>query len=250
MPPSIWVYDIETTPNLVYSWGLWQQNIAINQIVKSQDILCFAAHKVGTKTVEAHAAWDDREAMIRRLWEIMDDADFMVGYNHAGFDNKHVNAAYIKADMKPPSPYQDKDLLKVVRKHFNFPSRKLDYVCGALGLDVKVSTGGMDLWTKCMNGDPAAQRKMLKYNKQDVRITTQLFHHLNALSWVDTGIGQLFFDEDAVARCIACGGDRIQRRGWLPSSNGQWKRQRFQCADDKCGKWMVSGKRVPMMAAV
>jgi hypothetical protein len=252
MSPSIWVYDIETTPNLVYSWGLWQQNIGINQIVEPQDILCFAAHKVGTKTVEAHAAWDDRAAMLQRLWEIMDDAAVLVGYNHAGFDNKHVNAALAKAGLRPPSPYRNEDLLRKVKKEFRLASHKLDYVCRHFGLDVKVSTGGMDLWTACMDGDEKAQRKMLRYNRQDVRITTQLYTYLKETGWLDNTVSPLCFggkesviDLDA-ARCTRCGGSRIQRRGKLNLSDCTYK-QRFECSE--CGKWMTSGKKMPLVAA-
>lgn len=243
--PSIWCFDIETTPNLVYSWGLWQQNIGINQIVKPQDILCFAAHKIGRKQIEAHAAWDDYDGMLNRLHAIMDDADYLIGYNHSSFDNKHVRAAFAKAGLEPPSPHRDIDLLRVVKKKFRFPSHKLDYVCGALGLDVKVSTGGMDLWTKCMAGDEKAQRKMLKYNRQDVKITTQLFHRL--LPWID-GLNIPLYsagsDEDTsegVAKCTRCAGTNINQRGWAYATTYRYKR--FRCMD--CGGWMRDKKSEP-----
>jgi predicted RecB family nuclease len=244
--PKIVVFDIETSPNLVYSWGLWQQNIAINQIVEPQDILCFAAHHVGTKKIEAHAAWDDRDAMLKRLWTLMDEADYLVGYNHVGFDNKHVRAQFAAAGMTPPSPHRDIDLLRVVKKQFRFPSHKLDYVCRALGLDVKVSTGGMDLWTRCMNGDEKAQQKMLRYNRQDVRITTQLFNRL--LPWIDN-LNVPLFDSGGtatatsqdVARCTRCGGTRIQKRGMAHATAHSY--QRFKCME--CGGWMKSAKSIP-----
>ena len=244
MPPSIWVYDIETTPNLVYSWGLWQQNIGINQIVKPQDILSFAAHKIGTNKIESHNAWDDRDAMIQRLWDIMDDADLMVGYNQINFDNKHCNTAFLKAGLTPPSPYRNMDLMKVVRQKHKLPSYKLDYVCRFLGLDVKVSTGGMDLWIGCMNGEPKAQRKMLAYNRNDVRITTQLYLYLKKKKWLETSISRPLLDEDGVPRCPECGSDHFQRRGWNHSRDG--KTRRFVCV--QCGKWIQSGKRVPRAA--
>jgi hypothetical protein len=240
--PNIWVYDIETTPNLVYSWGLWQQNIGINQIVQPQDILCFAAHKIGSKGVEAHAAWGDYDSMLQRLHSIMDEADYLVGYNHIGFDNKLVRAAFAKAGLEPPSPYRNIDLLRVVKKQFRFPSHKLDYVCGALGLDTKVETGGMSLWTQCMEGDEKAQRKMLRYNRQDVRVTTQLYQRL--LPWIDGlnvplySAGNTEGTSQEEAKCTRCFGTKIQQRGWAYATTYRYKR--YRCMD--CGGWM-RGKR-------
>ena len=242
MSASIWVYDIETTPNLVYTWGLWQQNVGINQIVESQDILSFAAHKIGTKGIETHAAWDGHEVMINRLHEIMDDADYLVGYNSIGFDDKLVKAQFVKAGMAPPSPHRGIDLLRVVKKHFRFPSHKLDYVCGALGLDTKVSTGGMDLWTACMAGDIKAQKKMLKYNKQDVKITTELFERLRP--WIDGLNIPLYGGPEAEGHlpstpiCNKCGSDRLQSRGWAYTTTTRYRR--FQCC--ACQGWLRSKK--------
>lgn len=242
---NIYVYDIETTPNLVYAWGLWDQNIGINQIVEPQDILSFAATKLGSKGVEAHAAWDGYEQMVRRLHEIMDDADYLVGYNSASFDNKHVRAAFVKLNLKPPSPHRDIDLLRVVKKQFKFPSHKLDYVCQALGLDVKVPNGGMDTWIKCMEGNEAAQKLMLKYNKQDVKITAQLFDRL--LPWVD-GLNVPLYGEDETESplsCTRCEGTRVQQRGWAYTTTYRYRR--YQC--QKCGGWMKSRRSEPLVNA-
>jgi hypothetical protein len=243
--PEIWCFDIETTPNLVYAWGLWDQNIGINQIVQPQDILCFAAHKIGSNKIETAAAWDGYENMVSRLHQIMDSADYIVGYNNVSFDNKHVRAAFVKAGLEPPSPHRDIDLLRVVRKQFKFPSHKLDYVCRALGLDVKVETGGMDLWTKCLGGDQKAQRKMLKYNRQDVRITTQLYQRL--LPWIPGlnvplySVGTESDTSQGEAKCTRCGGTNIHQRGWAYATTYRYKR--YRCVD--CGGWMRDKKSEP-----
>jgi len=36
--------DIETAPNLAYVWGLYDQNVAISQMVNSGYVLCWAAN--------------------------------------------------------------------------------------------------------------------------------------------------------------------------------------------------------------
>ena len=49
--PKILVFDIETKPNLVYAWGLWDQNISIGQIVEPSAPICFSAKFVGEKEI-------------------------------------------------------------------------------------------------------------------------------------------------------------------------------------------------------
>jgi hypothetical protein len=46
---KILMYDIETTPMKVYTWGLWQQNIGINQIIESTEMMCYGARFLGQK---------------------------------------------------------------------------------------------------------------------------------------------------------------------------------------------------------
>lgn len=239
--PAIWVYDIETTPNLVHAWGLWDQNISINQIVTPQDILCFAAHKVGTKKIEVHAAWNGYDEMIARMHEIFDDADLLVGYNNAGFDDKLCAASFVKAGMDPPSPHRALDLLRVVKKNFRFPSHKLDYVCKALGLETKLETGGMDLWTKSMDGDVAAQKKMLKYNKQDVKVTTLLLERLIPYCSINV---PLYSDEDDAAAmvCTKCGSDHVTSRGFAYTTGSRYRR--YQC--QSCMGWLRARKAEPV----
>jgi hypothetical protein len=43
--------DIETTPMQVYAWGLFDQNISIDQIIKSTEMLCFGARWLDGKKV-------------------------------------------------------------------------------------------------------------------------------------------------------------------------------------------------------
>jgi hypothetical protein len=49
--PVMYVLDIECSPNVVYAWSLWDLKVGINQIIEPQDIISFAAHRIGTKTI-------------------------------------------------------------------------------------------------------------------------------------------------------------------------------------------------------
>lgn len=179
---KILLLDIETTPLQVYTWGLWDQNIGINQIIKSTEMMCFGAKWLGQKSVTFKSVHHDgKKAMLEELHKLMDEADVLVGWNSASFDHKHINREFLENGMVPPSPVKDLDLMTVVKANFQFPSNKLDYVAQKLGVGSKVKHSGFELWIKCMDGDDKAWREMKKYQIQDVQLLDSLYDIL--LPW-------------------------------------------------------------------
>ena len=139
--------DIETTPMQVYTWGLWDQNISIDQIIKSTEMLCFGARWLGSKKVIFKSVHHDgKEAMLEELHKLMEEADVLVGWNSASFDHKHINREFLEAGMAPPSPVKDLDLMSITKANFLFPSNKLDYVAQKLEVGAKVKHSGFRLW--------------------------------------------------------------------------------------------------------
>lgn len=239
--PIIYTLDIETRPNEVYSWSLWNQNHSTSQIIKPAGILSFAAKRLDKKAVEFHADWDENghDGMIRRLHEIYDEADGIISYNGAKFDSKWIKGEFALAGLNPPSPLKEIDLLRTVRKNFNFPSRKLDYVAQQLGLGGKVQHSGQALWNECLRPTSEASGKraralMRKYNIGDVKLTEQLYYRL--LPWIDPGVNVALFADDGDPRCINCGSDHIQSRGYAYTTAVRYRR--YQC--QACGKWLRS----------
>jgi len=179
---KILLLDIETTPMQVYTWGLWDQNIGINQIIKSTEMMCFGAKWLGQKSVTFKSAHHDgKKAMLEELHKLMEEADVLVGWNSASFDHKHINREFLENSMLPPSPTKDLDLMTVTKANFQFPSNKLDYVAQKLGVGSKVKHSGFELWIKCMEGDDKAWREMKKYQIQDVQLLDSLYDIL--LPW-------------------------------------------------------------------
>ena len=247
--PEIWTIDIETRPNEAYVWGLRDQNVGLSQIIRPGGLLMFAAHRHGQKMIEAHAEWDGWEEMVKRSHEIYDAADYIVTFNGARFDNKHLRAAWVELGLAPPSPWRDIDLFKTVGK-FNWPSRKLAFVCEQLGLELKTDPGGFETWDHILRGDEnqkrAAQRRMIRYCRNDVKITSALFQRL--LPWIDglnvplISPGDGSEESAAEALCTRCGGNRIQNRGWAYTTTARYRR--FQC--QTCSGWMRSKRSEPV----
>jgi uncharacterized protein YprB with RNaseH-like and TPR domain len=179
---KILLLDIETTPLQVYTWGLWDQNIGINQIIKSTEMMCFGAKWLGQKSVTFKSVHHDgKKAMLEELHKLMDEADVLVGWNSAAFDHKHISREFLENQMSPPSPVKDLDLMTIVKANFQFPSNKLDYVAQKLGAGSKVKHSGFELWIKCMDGDDRAWKEMKKYQIQDVQLLDNLYDIL--LPW-------------------------------------------------------------------
>jgi len=240
--PRTLVYDLELSPNVVSSWSLWNVNIGISQIIESQRIICFAYRWLGdgSKTGFRSEWGDGYSEMISHLHSLFNEADVVCGYNSVGFDDKHSRAAFLTEGLSPPSPFKQLDLYQEVKKQFNFPSKKLDYVCTRLGLGGKVKHTGQELWNEVLRPSSEASglkaRKLMeKYCKTDVDLTVGLYKSLYPWLKVPINAGLFVEDEDAPV-CPACGRD-VQSRGWAYTSTARYRR--FYCNPDVggCTRW-------------
>jgi len=142
-------------------------------------MICWAAKWLDAKRIEfASDHHDGHGAMVEQLWHLLDAADIVIGYNHVGFDNKHAAREFVLADLAPPAPWRDIDLLRAVRARFRFPINKLQHVATELGIGGKLPHTGFDLWKQCEAGDDKAWRLMRRYNRQDVALTETLYWRL------------------------------------------------------------------------
>jgi hypothetical protein len=220
-------------------WGLWQQNVSLNQLLESGEVICFAAKWVGAEeTIFFSKFHHGKDEMVSAAHALLDEADAVIHYNGQRFDIPHLNREFVEMELSPPSPYSQIDLLKVVKKQFRFPSNKLDYVTKALGLDHKVQNSGHTLWVKCMAGDYQAWEEMKKYNVQDVVITEQLYDRL--LPWIPSHPAHGLYDENEFPTCPNCGSVELEKRGRAYTSVSSY--QRLCCR--KCGKWSRGNKRL------
>jgi len=231
--------DIETSPNICYTWGLFNQNIGLEQIVKAGSTLSFAAKweidgEIAKSLVFKSVYHDGMEAMIESAHSLLDEADIIVHYNGINFDIPILNKEFIKLGHLPPTPYQQLDLLRSVRAKFRFASNKLDFVSQFLGLGAKHPNKGMALWTGCMDGDKESWKQMREYNIQDVELLPKLYYRL--LPWISDhpNMGLYAIDKDdekAEMRCTNCGSDHISHNGTETLMTQQY--HRYRCGD--CG---------------
>jgi hypothetical protein len=234
--PRVLLIDIETSPNLVWAWGLWKQNIGINQIVEPTRMLCFAAKWLGEDKVIFRSEHDSSKmVMLIDAWNLLNEADVVVHYYGSRFDRPHLYREFLQEGMEPPSPFRQVDLKLAVAKQFQFPSNKLQFVSQALGFEGKVEHEGFGLWTKCMAGDDEAWARMQEYNEQDVRLLEDVYAAL--LPWIP-GLPNRHLYPDA-GSCPACGDGPVERSGLYRTALSTYAQ--YRCLG--CGSWLRSSKR-------
>lgn len=228
---KVLVYDIETTPNLGWVWGKWQQNVI--EFEQQWHILCFAYKWLGDKRSQSVSLRDfdlyekepnnDRH-VVEELHRLFCHADVTVTHNGVGFDNRKANSRMLVHGLDPPPPRKEVDTLQVARRVFGFTSNRLGDLCHALDLPRKDDPGGFKTWLGCMGGDEKAWARMERYNRQDVDILEKLYLRLRP--WMPNHPNLNVYG-DRPKSCPRCGHEELIRRGWRTA--GVTRRCRFQC---------------------
>jgi len=232
----ILLYDIETSPNVSYTWGKYEQNVIA--FVKERQIISFAWKWYGEKTVHVLALPsfpgykknpDDNKKLVVELHALISKADLVVAHNGSRFDDKMANTEFIKHRLKPPPPYKCVDTLRAARSKFRFNSNRLDDLGEFLGLGRKAKHEGFGMWLGCLGGDMKAWRKMMKYNKQDVVLLERVY--LTLRPWTTHPD---LSNYSRVKSCPVCESKNIREKGWSYSATG--KRRGMVCMEEDCGK--------------
>lgn len=242
---KVLLYDVESSPNLGYCFGKWEQNII--EFAEERQIISVAWRWLGEKEVHVLSLTDfpgykrdpkNNKALIRRLHALISKADVVVGHNVSGFDDKMVNTDIIKHGFTPPPPHKTIDTLKIARRYFRFNSNKLGDLGEFLKLGKKVKHWGFELWRRCGEGDPKAWALMRRYNAGDVILLEKIY--LKFRPWVQNLHPNMNISDGHVG-CPTCRGVHFKFRGRNYTKNG-WT-QRYQCLKKGCGR-SVTGRKI------
>ncbi len=240
--PRVLLYDLETSPNIAYVWGKYEQD-ALGDFIKERQIISVAWKWLDEKEVHCLALPmlptykkkpDDNRGIILKLHELFSRADVVVGHNVDSFDDPMSNAEFLKYGLPPTPPHRSIDTLKFARHKFRFNSNKLGDLGKMLKLGAKVHTGGFQLWADCPRGDQKAWAKMTLYNMGDVSLLEKVY--LKMRPWMknhpnlNDGLSGL-----EGAGCPVCGSKKYEGRGTVHFVGGF--KHRFKCLRPGCGKW-------------
>ncbi len=241
--PKILVLDIETSPLESWTWGIWDQNVGLEQIKAEWTILSFAAKWLGKGPILYGSTGGrgvdkvrDDSLLMKAIWNLLDDADIVVAQNGRRFDIRKMNARLVEHGFGPPSPYRVIDTLLVARKYFAFTSQKLAWTSKHL-TDAPKSEHkkfpGFELWVECLKDNPKAWAEMKKYNRQDVVSCEKVYMKLRP--WITDHPNIGVYSESDRPLCPKCGSNKVVYGGCRASVKQQGTYKRYVCKD--CGGW-------------
>lgn len=182
--PKILVVDIETAYMRGNFWRMFDEISSLDQIETDWYILSWAAkwmHEDQVMFASKKESWDTEEdsELLVGIWQLLDEADFIITQNGKKFDIKKLNARFVINGMQPPSSFRHIDVLEIAKKHFGFTSNKLEYMTGKLCKKYKkLKHGkfpGRDLWIQCLKGNMEAWDEMEEYNIYDILSLEELY---------------------------------------------------------------------------
>ena len=234
-PPRILTLDIERLPGQanVSFWGLGDykhRRIHADDVIEWPRTICFGWRWYGTKRVSFASEWDDgREVMLRKAWDLYNEADYVIGHNVAGFDTKKLVAEWQDLGWPPPSPWKTVDTLKAARASGAHESNTLDSLLTRFGIQGKTDKYSVEVARAACAGDKAAQRKIRLYNQGDVVASEALY--LALLPWIPghPHLGLYTGNEDV---CGHCGG-ALKQSDWYRTAVTAYAQMHCQ----NCGAW-------------
>lgn len=238
---KVLLVDIETAPIVGHLWGIWEQNVALNQIVKDWHVMSWAAKWLNDPPSKVMYQ-DQRNAkdvsndkkILEGIWKLLDEADVIITQNGKSFDVKKLNARFIMHGMQPPSSFKHIDTKRLATKHFGFTSNKLEYMTDKLNKKYKKlkhnKFPGHSMWTECLKGNKAAWNEMKRYNVYDILSLEELYYKL--IPW-DNTLDFSIFNPNKKMVC-SCGSTKFIQNGNSYTSTGVYKR--YKCSE--CGKEM------------
>jgi hypothetical protein len=242
---KVLVLDIETCPIQGYVWGLFDQNVALSQIVEDWSILSWSAKWIGSDKVMYADTRNEKNVrndkkMLKGIWDLLDQADVVIGQNSTRFDIKKLNARFILNGMKPPSSFRQIDTMRLAKRYFSFTSNKLEYLSKNLCPTVEKSDHkkfpGFALWSECLKKNKEAFEEMEAYNITDILATEELYHRLKA--W-DKSINFNVYHSGLVNTCT-CGSSKFFKNGYVFTNSAKF--QRYTCS--KCGAESVDKENI------
>jgi RNase_H superfamily/InsA N-terminal domain len=236
--PRIITGDIETSPLDSYTWGLFDQNVGLNQIKGEWRILSYCVKPLGGKLKykdnrNASNPLDDSE-LLEDLWKILDEYDFLIAQNGKRFDLRKIRARLILEGFKPHSPIQVIDTMLMARQVAAFTSNKLEWLAQYLSAVPKSKHKefpGFELWAECLKGNPKAWRAMRKYNIPDVIACEEVY--LKLRPWVTSHPNLAAFVHKDEMLCPRCLSTDVVRKGYRYTNAGKYPR--YRC--NSCGGW-------------
>lgn len=240
--------DIETLPNIVASWGIHDVRINYTDILPDQEwsILSVQWTWDKSKKINSFSVLDDEKrfkksvrddySVVKKIHELISEADVIVGHNIKNFDLKKIQAKIIEHRLPPLKIPLVIDTYAWSRS-FGFTSRKLRDLCKKLKLSEKL-THEPGAFLKAALGDKDAIKNIVTYGIGDVPTLRELYFVLRP--YAPNHPNQNLFRGKDIEGCSRCGHNEYIASGFKMTTVGKF--QRYQCKG--CGHWFQGKKAI------
>ncbi len=248
--PRVLCLDLERIPGS-YTRDIWEGRDAkrVNYVHPSTwtslpFVVCGAYRWLGDpiKDTGFIATWqsDDPGHVGRRLWDLYDEADVILGFNQKAADTPWAKQTWTKQAgiRKRPSPHKDIDLYLLLRRDLKLPSASLDFACQWFDIPGKRGKYNADEAKAAHAGDVRMQARLERYNKGDVTATIRLWEESRGLLHLP-GLNLGLYYGDESWRCSNCGHNALDVDKWRATT--QTRYAGYRCR--KCGTPLRSNNR-------
>lgn len=210
---KVLMMDLEVSPTLM--WGYGQYEVRPVRVEQAPVLLAVSWKWLGGKGKPQGLTLEDKRLvdkfndrlLVKKLWELLDEAELVIAHNGDRFDVKMANAFFARHNMKPPRPYKTFDTLKTARRFFKFDNNTLDYLGKLLVDEGKTEKRYGDCWEDLLLSDDRKKRKkaaktMDDYCRQDVNVLERVYEKL--LPWA-TNHPNIALNAGCPDACPRCG---------------------------------------------
>ena len=237
--PKILVLDIETSNIIAKVWGLWNQNVGLNQVVKHSSIFSYSAKFIGDDKIFYDDTFfqkdrRDDKRIVTQLVELINQSDFILAHNGVKFDMTRIRARATVHGLPAVKEVHEIDTLKIAKKKLGFDSNKLEHLTHMLCTKHKKLVDkkfhGQALWNEFEAGNELAQIEMKEYNQLDILSLEELYvDHLAKYDYMTPNFSS--FNSSELFRCN-CGNDSFVPAGFHLTKKSKFAK--FRCSS--CGK--------------
>jgi len=224
-------WDIETSPNITYSWGIGKVYLSHENIIKERAIICICWKWGDSKKVHS-LTWnngDDKE-MVTKFLPVLMEADEAVAHYGDKFDIKWFNTQCLMHGLIVPE-IKTVDTYIICRRRFKFNCNRLDYIGYRLFGEGKIRTD-YQLWKDVDQGNKKALKYMVTYCKGDVGLLERVWGKVQKFHKPKSHVG-VMLNRDKWT-CPECGSKHVHTNKTYATTAGS---VRYGMMCKSCGRY-------------
>lgn len=178
----------------------------------------------------------DDYVIVKKLHEVLKDCDILIGHNLQSFDFPKLNYKFAKYGLSALDNPVIVDTLRAARKYFRSTSNSLYFLAKEFNVALKddLPKGVMH---KADEGDVKSLKRLISYNKQDIRAGSELYFKM--LPFIKNhpdirkimGMVEKPSELNDLKVCATCGSSNVRKNGTRVTKTGRF--QAYHCGD--CG---------------